>query len=139
MIRKMFYLVAVVSMASLFSFAAKAQDAQIQRGAGARCQLATEIKVDQARRFNSQILGSGVEATWKIVRKSPSCPIRQLRVSVVLQTVKTQHAEAATLTLSQIVTPGAEKAQFKIPAPKVVIFTASDARLKITPTVTPIF
>ncbi len=139
MFRKLFYVMAVISMVSLFSFAAQAQDVQIQRGAGAACRQATEIRVDQARLTSPQFIGSAVAASWKVVRKSPSCPIRQLRVAVVLQTVKTQHAEAETLRMEKFVTPGVESTLFKIPGPKIVIFTASDARLKITTTVTPIF
>ncbi len=139
MIRKTFFTVAMVAMVSLLSFTAKAQDAQIQRGAGKRCTLLTRIEAEQARYSSSQIHGNAVIANWKITRKSPDCPIRQLRVVVVLQTVKTKHAEAETLRLEQLVTPGKTQAIFKIPAHKVVIFSASDARLKIATTIAPIF
>lgn len=139
MLRKMFYAAAVLSMVSLLSFTAQAQDAQIQRGAGAACRQATEIDIESARRSSGQIYGHAVLVDWKVVRKSPSCPIKSLRVAVVLQTVKTPYAEAETLRMEQTLSPGVTRAVFKIPSHKVVIFTASDARLKITPSVTPIF
>jgi hypothetical protein len=149
MIRKPFHIMAVISMVSLISFFALAttlvpgsnvQDVEAKRGAGARCPLATEIQVDRPTTSGGgQIQGPGVNVTWKVVRKSPSCPIRQLRVSLVVEAAKTQHAAAETLRLEKTVTPGVEKAFFAYPPPKVVIFSASDAKLKITPTVTPIF
>lgn len=139
MIRKMFYLMTVAAMVALFSFNAKAQDAQIQRGAGAQCRQATEIKVNPSRYSSSQVHGNAIEVSWKVVRKAANCPIRQLQVTALLQTVKTKHADAETLRLSTTVSPGLEKTFLKIPAHKVVIFSASDARLKITPIVTPVF
>jgi hypothetical protein len=84
----------------------------------------------QTRVFNSQVLGSGVEVTWTTQQLLPCSPIRNLSVTVFLETIKGEK-----LTLRQVVSRGAQKVHLVIPASKVHIFSASDARLKIRPVV----
>ena len=125
MLRKMSFVFAITSMISLSSFVGLA----MVQGGDPNCPSPI-IKVDQSRIFNSQALGNGVEVTWKTERLLPCSGIKTLSVTVFLETAKGEK-----LTLKKEVSSGLNKALLTVPASKVHVFLASDAKTKITPVV----
>src|SRR5262245_3906693 len=112
MFRKMYFITAIISMVSLLSLIALAmtsgsgpnpQDVQIQRGAGAVCQSATEIKNVRGTRYSGSQTGirPGVKVFWTVTRMSPSCPIKAFNVSADIVTY-----QGEKLSLSKTVRPG---------------------------------
>lgn len=122
MFRKILF---ALNLVVLLSFGAAAQTQPGSTTNSANCS-GPVIKVNPTRLFNSQALGNGVEVTWTTERLLPCTNVKTLSVTVFLET-----AQGEKLTLRKEVSSAMTKAHLVVPASKVHIFTASDAKTKI--------